>query len=75
MYGRLEEGGMVVAGRAAGRRRREVKERGTSGLCGHGWCVWEEAGGGRREGKGGVGDTGFVLHDAYLKNLFCCCLS
>ena len=32
-------GGMVVAGRAAGRRRREVKERGRSGLCGHGWCV------------------------------------
>ena len=39
-----------------------------------GVCV-EEAGGGRREGKGGVGDTGFVLLVAYLKNLFCCCLS
>ena len=48
---------MVVAGRAAGRRRREVKERSRSGLCGHGWCVWEEAGGGRREVKGGVGDV------------------
>ena len=35
--------------------------------------------GGREEeggrGKGGVGDTGFVLLVANLKNLFCCCLS
>ena len=33
---------MVVAGRAAGRRRREVKERSRSGLCGR-----------RREEEGG----------------------
>ena len=32
-------------------------------------------GGGRREVKGGVGDAGFVLLVAYLKNLECCCLS
>ena len=30
--------------------RREGKERGRSGLCGHECCVWE-AGGGRREGS------------------------
>ena len=35
--------------------------------------VW--TGGGRREGKGGVGDAGFVLLVAYLQNLNCCCLS
>ena len=37
--------------------------------------VWVEAGGGRREGKGMVGDAGFVLLVEYLKNLKCCCLS
>ena len=34
----------------------------------------EEAGGGRRGEKGGVGDGGFVLNVASLKNLKCCCL-
>ena len=47
------------------------------------WVVWawvvcvgerrEEEGGREREGR--VGDAGFVLPVAYVKNLNCCCLS
>ena len=43
------------------------------GMCGV--CGREEKGRGRREGKGEVGDAGFVLPVVYLKNLECCCLS
>ena len=60
-----------VAWREGGRRKGGVGVGcvGMGGVCG-----WE-AGGGREEGKGGVGDSGFVLLVAYLKNLSCCCLS
>ena len=68
MYGRLEwgDGGGGLCG---WKGRRKGEGRGGSGLCGHGWCVWERGGrGGGREGEGGVGDAGFVLPVAYVKN-------
>ena len=61
---------MVVVGRVAGRRGGEEKERGRSGLCGHGWCV-EEVGRGRREegeGDGGGGEEERVTDSTEPQN-------
>ena len=43
----------------------EVKERGRSGLCGHGWCVC----GRRREEEGGRGREGSVIQDLFCLSL------
>ena len=58
MYGRPSGWGVMVVAEAC-----EGKERGRSGLCGHGWCVWEERGGkkeGGREGEGGEEPTNSI---------------
>ena len=49
-------GGDAGGGPCGWEERREGKERGRSGLCGHGWCVW--GGGGRRKEEGREGEGG-----------------
>ena len=73
MYGRLEwvecDGG---GGACSWMVRREGKERSRSGLCGHGWCVWEgwrKEGG--REGEGGEEATDSVEpQNSHKKSFF-----